>query len=87
MENTTLTKDTKFELNNGKYMHFSHMSFFDNPIFLLEDTKRKLTIVDSVIHTASNDDEPDSPVKEEYQAKVLKTHIYNFFKEIFVLKN
>jgi hypothetical protein len=85
VETIALEENLSIELNNGRKMYFSYMSDFDNPIFLLDGDKNKLTIVANSVHSVSGGDydEPSCPVKEEFQAKILVTHNYNFFTECF----
>lgn len=62
------------------------MGEFDNPIFLLDGDKNKMTIVDNTVYSVSEDDEPSSPVNYDFRAKILTTHNYNFYKELFEIK-
>jgi len=86
METIKLEDNMQLELNGGRFMTFKYMSDFDNPVFLLDGDKNKMTIVDNTVYSISGDDEPSCPVIFEYQAAILETHDYNFFKETFEIK-
>lgn len=82
-----LNPNLKIKLNNGKHIHYNYMSDFDNPIFRLDETEIKITIIDDKLYYVSDGDydEPEFQLKEDYQAtEFFKKYSYNFNEERFV---
>lgn len=83
MNTLQLGKDLNIELNNGRKIIFKYMSEFGNPIFKLEKSDLKITIIDDMLYSiSSNDwDEPDSPLIDDFQAtEFFSKYTYDFFK-------
>ena len=69
--NTYKIKNFDMELNNGLIAKFLHFSYWDNRMYIIENNQRifNAVLVDSVLYSVTDDDEPIEPLNNEYQAK------------------
>ncbi len=87
MKTTQLKKGFKIPLPNNNNITFQYMGDFDNPIFYWNDNSRqKIAIVDNNLYSATSDDEPDCPLKKEYQEYFNLNYSYDFFKATITIK-
>lgn len=69
--NTYEIQNFDMELNNGLIAKFLHFSYWDNRMYIIENNQRifNAVLVDSVLYSVTDDDEPIEPLNNEYQAK------------------
>lgn len=57
----------KLTLKSGDEAEYCYTTFWGNKVYRVKRLKQKITVVDGVVHTITQEDEPAFPVKPEFQ--------------------